>query len=238
MFSSSILRFGLLPTETQDPAPDPPVWSILIYMLLVETLNIDDKTVEEGLGLVVPVEDPFSLDLGLKSDSRRRRRSGRLETMKEMGALTEVRNHSFSSFSSCADESLRMQAPESMTIRCLDGRPMKLTLIDAPISQRAKKQHQLFVHFDSQLCAGWSAVYASSKSHIVIKFAAVPKKSKVELLRQLSNEKAAYNKLKHISGFVVPLLYGEYEWYGGRSLVLSSEGRSLESFSLLSFVER
>jgi len=81
-------------------------------MLLVETLNIDDKTVEEGLGLVVPMEDPSSSDLGSKTDTRRRRRSGRPETMKEIdeceyhsGALTEVGNLSFSSFSHCADDS-------------------------------------------------------------------------------------------------------------------------------------
>jgi len=128
-----------------------------------------------------------------------------------------------------------------MTIRCLDGLPMELTLVDAHISRRAKKQHHLFIHFESHLGAGWSTVYASSKSHIVIKLAAVPNKNKAELLRQLSNEKAAYNKLKHISGWIIPRLYGEYQWPGGRSLVLSSEGRSLsslETFTILSLMER
>ncbi len=51
---------------------------------------------------------------------------------------------------------------------------------------------------------GWSSVYASSKSHVVVKFADVPKKDKAELKCQLSNEKIAYNKLSRITGWVVP----------------------------------
>ena len=84
-------------------------------------------------------------------------------------------------------------------------------------------------------------VFASSKSHVVVKFASVPKKDKAELIRQLSNEKLAYNKLNRISGWIVPRLYGEYEWHGGRALVLSEEGQSLsylEKFSSLSLIER
>jgi hypothetical protein len=40
----------------------------------------------------------------------------------------------------------------------------------------------------------------ASKSHVVVKFAAVPKKDKAELVRQLSNEKAAYKKLNRFAG--------------------------------------
>jgi len=118
---------------------------------------------------------------------------------------------------------------------------MELTLVDTPISQRAKKQYHPFIHFDGHLGAGWSSVFASSKSYIVVKFAAAPKKNKAELLRQLSNEKAAYNKLKPVTRWVVPRLIGEYNWYGGRSLILSSEGRSLSylgGFTTLSLMER
>jgi hypothetical protein len=104
---------------------------------------------------------------------------------------------------------------------------LELSLIDPPRSHRAKEQYHPFVHFDCHLGACWSTVFASSKSHIVVKFATVPKKDKAELIRQLSNEKLAYNKLNRITGWIVPRLYGEYEWYGGRALVLSKEGQSL-----------
>ena len=118
---------------------------------------------------------------------------------------------------------------------------MELSLINTPHSNHAGKQDHPFVHLDSHLGAGWSTVFASSKSHVVVKFASVPKKDKIELIRQLSNEKLAYNKLNRISGWVVPRLYGEYEWYGGRALLLSEEGQSLsclDKFSSLSFIER
>jgi hypothetical protein len=72
----------------------------------------------------------------------------------------------------------------------------------------------------------------------VVKFAAVPKKDKAELTRQLSNEKLAYNKLNRISGWIVPCLYDEYKWSGGRALILSEEGRSLGKFASLSLIER
>jgi hypothetical protein len=84
-------------------------------------------------------------------------------------------------------------------------------------------------------------VYSSSKSRVVIKFAAVPKKDKAELERQLSNEKAAYHKLRRISRWVIPRLYGEYEWFGGRAILLSDEGQSLshlEEFTSLPLIER
>jgi hypothetical protein len=72
----------------------------------------------------------------------------------------------------------------------------------------------------------------------VVKFAAVPKKDKAEPVRQLSNEKAAYKKLDHIAGWIIPRLYGEYEWHGGRALILSDEGRSLSHFTSLRLIER
>jgi len=84
-------------------------------------------------------------------------------------------------------------------------------------------------------------VYASSKSHIVVKFGVVPKKDKAEVERQLINEKNAYHKLSPISGWAVPRFYGEYKWYGGRALVFSDGGQSLsdlEDFTSLSLVER
>lgn len=126
-------------------------------------------------------------------------------------------------------------------MQCIDAYPIELSLINLPDSHRAKKQYHPLIHFDRHLGAGWTTVFASSKSHLVVKFAVVPKNDKAELIRQLSNEKLAYNILRHITRWVVPRLYGEYEWYGGRALVLSEEGWSLsylDKFRSLSLIER
>jgi hypothetical protein len=118
---------------------------------------------------------------------------------------------------------------------------MELLRVNASDSHHAKEQDQPFIHFDRHLGAGWSSVFASSKSHVVVKFAAVPKKDKASLVDQLNNEKAVYKKLNRIAGWIIPHLYGEYEWYGGRALILSDEGQSLshlEDFKSLPLIER
>ncbi|KAI0272857.1 hypothetical protein BGY98DRAFT_1000782 [Russula aff. rugulosa BPL654] len=141
----------------------------------------------------------------------------------------------------CRRSARTTEAAESITVQCLDAHPMELLLVNASHSHQAKKQYHPFVHLDRHLGAGWSSVFASSKSHVVVKFAAVPKKDKAELVRQLSDEKAAYKKLNRIAGWIIPRLYGEYEWHGGRALVLSDEGQSLshlEDFKSLSLIER
>jgi serine/threonine protein kinase len=118
---------------------------------------------------------------------------------------------------------------------------MELSLVNASHSHQAKKQCHPFIHLDRHLDARRSSVFASSKSHVVVKFAVVPKKDKAELVRQLRNEKAAYKKLNRIAGWMIPRLYGEYEWHGGRTLVLSDEGRSLshlKDFKSLPLIER
>jgi hypothetical protein len=166
-----------------------------------------------------------------------RERKGR--NSKSQGCTYRGPNLTLSSFALCADKSL--QASENITVQCMDASPMDLLLVNTPHSRRAKNQHHPFIHFDRYFGAGWSTVFASSESHVVVKFAAVPKKDKAELTRQLRNEKLAYNKLSRIAGWVVPRLYGEYEWYGRRALVLSDEGRSLsylEKFTSLSLIER
>ena len=81
MFCSPILQFFLRPGE-EGPATQPPIWSILVYMLLVETLNVDNEAVTQRLGIVVPLRDPPSLDLGSKTGT---------EGREYLGALTEVR---------------------------------------------------------------------------------------------------------------------------------------------------
>jgi hypothetical protein len=81
----------------------------------------------------------------------------------------------------------------------------------------------LNAYLDRNLGAGWFSVYAPRKSHVVVEFAAVPKKDKAEPKRQPSNEKLALNKLSCITGWVVPRFYSEYEWHGGRALVPSDQ---------------
>src|SRR6266849_4397298 len=71
MFCSPVMRFCLRPDEELGPTIQPPIWSILVYMLLVETLKIDDDALRERFGLVIPMEDP---DLGSKIDPRGCRR--------------------------------------------------------------------------------------------------------------------------------------------------------------------
>ncbi|KAI0247006.1 hypothetical protein BJV78DRAFT_84068 [Lactifluus subvellereus] len=131
------------------------------------------------------------------------------------------------------------EAPAGMVVKCFNAFPMDLSLVGAPQSQGGEKP---FVHLDRHLGAGWSSVYASSRSHVIVKFAKVPKKDKAELERQLRNEKAAYDKLALLIRWVVPHCYGEYLWYGGRSLVLSEEGPSLSALGMefvsLGLVER
>jgi len=100
------MRVCLPPADGQHPAIKPPIWSVLVYMLLVETLDFDDQTVEEGLGLVVPavpdvpdvpVEGPPPSDLGLQTDAQGIGRAARPARMREKAeceyhssALTEV----------------------------------------------------------------------------------------------------------------------------------------------------
>jgi len=69
MICSPIMCFCLLPGEAQNATNEPPIWGVLVYMPLTEKLELDDKTVEKGLGLTVPVEGPSS-ELGSKTDGR------------------------------------------------------------------------------------------------------------------------------------------------------------------------
>ncbi|KAI0272873.1 hypothetical protein BGY98DRAFT_1179060 [Russula aff. rugulosa BPL654] len=180
MYCSPVMRFCLRPDDEQEPAIQPPIWSVVVYMLLVETLNIDDDDLRQQLGLVVPMGDP---DLGSKIDARGCRRSGRtVEVDETLSHPIKVRNLFSYSFGADDSEFFRVHRKLQLVLRV------------------------------------WS-----SRSHVVIKFAAVPKKDKAELVHQLSDEKAAYEKLNRIAGWIIPRLYGEYEWYGGRALILSDE---------------
>jgi hypothetical protein len=118
---------------------------------------------------------------------------------------------------------------------------MRLWPADTPQCQDGERQYP-FIHFDRHLGGGWSSVYASSRSHLIVKFAYVPEKDKAELERQLRNENDAYNKLYPLTRLVIPHCYGEYVWYGGRALLLSDEGPLMSSqemeFTSLGLVER
>lgn len=139
------------------------------------------------------------------------------------------------------DADTPLQAAESITVQCLDAYPMELSLVNMSPSHHANEPYHPFIHLDHHLGAGWSSVFVSSKLHVVAKFAVVPKKDKAELVRQLSNEKAAYEKLNRIAGWIIRRLYGEYEWHSRRVLILSDEGRplsDLETFAPLPPRER
>ncbi|KAH9954360.1 hypothetical protein BC827DRAFT_969578 [Russula dissimulans] len=196
-------------------------------MLLVETHDIDDEILRQILGLG-SLADLTSLDLESKTNAPAHLCSGRLAPLQE---TNETEAHS-----GALTETL-----ETMSVRCLDAYPVQLKLVDTPRGtlRRAKKQCHPIICLDRRLHAGWSTVYSSSKSRVVVKFAVVPGKDKAELKRQLTNEKIAYKKLSRIAGWVIPRLYGEYEWHGGRALVLSDEGLSLSgTFPSLLLIER
>ncbi|KAI9453431.1 hypothetical protein F5148DRAFT_1151967 [Russula earlei] len=220
VYCSPITQFCLPPGNAKGQLP--PIWSMLVYMLLTEVRDIDDNTLIQRLGLSDPTEDS-----SLSPKGREKTKQG----------IRSLRSKSKRGGSSAGPSNTRA----NIVIQCLDGLPIEFTLVDAPLSQLAKKMCHQFVHLDHYLGGGWSSVYASRKWNVVVKFAAVPKKDKAMLERQLSNETAAYHKLSRIAGWVVPLHYGEYEWDGGRAIILSNEGRSLshlETFTSMSFLER
>jgi hypothetical protein len=230
----------------------PPLWSLLVYMLLTETFNISDNTLSAKFGLSVSAGEtsmPLS-DLSILPRHGAQGFTGKhSETLKATCKADEGKHHSgrlikveiyFSSPSHDTDKS--MKAPGGMTIQCFDGCPMALSPIDSETSQsQGGRKQRPFIHLDRYLGGGWSSVYASSKSRIIVKFAHVPEKDKAMLECLLRDEKAAYRKLAHLPPWipVVPHFYGEYEWYGGRALVLSDEGPNLGMrMESLGFIER
>ncbi|KAI9510251.1 hypothetical protein F5148DRAFT_1374614 [Russula earlei] len=224
VYCSPIAKFCLPPGD--DEGQLPPIWSMLVYMLLTDVRDIDDDTLMQRFGLDLPTEDS-----SLSPEGRQKTEDG----------MRSARLQSKGGGSSAGPSNVPTGNRANIVIQCLDGLPIEFTLVDAPLPQLAKKMCRQFIHFDHYLGGGWSSVYASRKWRVVVKFAAVPKKDKAMLERQLSNETAVYHKLSRIAGWVVPLHYGEYKWDGGRAIILSDEGRSLshlETFTSLSFVER
>ncbi|KAI9513464.1 hypothetical protein F5148DRAFT_1278832 [Russula earlei] len=184
IYCSQIMRSCIPPDDEQGPQPF--IWSLVVYMLLTELLNIDEETLKQRFALPLPWEDSSSPNLRSPANSAQ-------------------------------------------------------MLIDAPQSQRVEKQHSLSISLGHSLGGGWPSMYAASNSPIIVKFAVAPRKDKAELERQLRNEKVAYIKLSPLADWVVPRLYGEFEWYGGRAIVLSYVGQplpDLEDFMSLSPVGR
>jgi hypothetical protein len=85
-----------------------------------------------------------------------------------------------------------------MSVRCLNGILMRLTLVD--LSQYEHSDEHPLIHLDRHLGGGWSSVYASSKSDIIVKFGAIPRKDRADIEQQLKNETAAYGRLGRIAG--------------------------------------
>jgi len=245
LYCSAIMTFCVGPGDQhgrEAAEQSPPLWSLVMYMLLTERLNIGDDTLRQKFNLPVPLGDPgpSSSSLGSRYGAQGPRRSGRLETIREAegsrysGRLAEVRYHSCS-FTHGADELL--QAPRSMNVRCFDGILMRFTLVGISQYRDEHSDKCPLIHLDRHLGAAWSSVYASSKSDIVIKFGVIPQEDRAKE-RQLRNEAAAYNKLGRIAGWIVPHLYGEYQWHGGRALVMSDGGTSLKDFTSLYLLQR
>jgi hypothetical protein len=63
------MQFCLRDNDEQEPATQPPIWSMVVYTLLAAILNIDDKALMQIFDLPVLSEDPSSLNLGLSKDA-------------------------------------------------------------------------------------------------------------------------------------------------------------------------
>jgi len=193
----------------------PPIWSMLVYMWLTETIDIDDEVLMQQLG----IPDPGRSATDTPSSN-----------VKSVHSRTPVEVRKFFSFSfiHATNEMRFLQSSENMLVQYLDTHPITLTPVDRnkPQSERAEEH---FVHLDLKIFyfSGPCSVYVSRKSNMMVKFAYQPTEDKAELERMLSNEKAAHDKLQLLAGWAISRCYGEYLWYGGRALVLSHEGPSL-----------
>ncbi|KAI0256932.1 hypothetical protein BJV78DRAFT_318311 [Lactifluus subvellereus] len=85
------MHFCQRPHGPQDPGPvtAPPIWSMLVYMLLTETLAVNTAALRRRLGL--PLGAGYSSNLGTRSNNEGNRRSRRLVPTDEAG---EGQSHS------------------------------------------------------------------------------------------------------------------------------------------------
>jgi hypothetical protein len=188
------MTFFLERGKQQDALQSPPIWSLLIYMLLTESLNLHDRILRENLRLPHPSGDQSLLDLESSNDTQGLRQSGTVETTKgadkrlsHAGKLTEVGWQPFFFLSHMALMNLfRFQGVLSFNVSMASRWNSRALTCPHP---NTPKTIVLLYTSKRNFGGGWSSVYASSKSHIVFKFGVVPKKDKVEVERQLINEK-------------------------------------------------
>ena len=98
---SQVMSFCLRPDEEPEATVQPPIWSMVVYMLLTESFEVDDGALGKIFGLPVPSEDPSLRELGSRNDTQGRWQSTRfVPTIKDVnersrsshsGKLTEVR---------------------------------------------------------------------------------------------------------------------------------------------------
>ncbi|KAI0256933.1 hypothetical protein BJV78DRAFT_318551 [Lactifluus subvellereus] len=153
----------LNPSDRQESVTGPPMWSILVYMLLTETLDASDGSLRQQFSLPVPLGDTSLSNRGMLYDAQGLRR------------LKRCKSHS----------GKLPKASGEMVVQCVDALPMTLSFTVTPKSQSDEEQLP-FVHLDRRIGGGWSSVYASSRSHVIVKFFRAPKKDKAELERQLT----------------------------------------------------
>jgi hypothetical protein len=221
-------------------------------MLLTEAFNISDNALCEKFGLSVTIGETSLSGLRILHSAQG---CNHLETLKmswktnqdksDSDRITKVRKSLL--FFLSHDTNRFLKVPGGMIVQCFDSDPMALSPVETSQPQNGRKQCP-FIHLDGYLGGGWSSVYTSSKSNIVVKFANAPKKDKAMLERLFTVERNVYHKLAsaHLTGWVAPHFYGEYcdEWYGRQVLVFSDEGPSLDTLGMeftmksLGFVER
>jgi hypothetical protein len=73
------MSFCLRPDEEPEAAVQPPIWSMVVYMLLTETFKVDDGALGQIFGLPVPSDHPSEslLELRSRNDAQGRWRSTR-----------------------------------------------------------------------------------------------------------------------------------------------------------------
>lgn len=237
LYCSPVMDFCLEPdSPCKNVVPQvPPIWSMLVYMWLTETVSIDDEVLMQQLGLPDPATDTPSSNVEsihghMCPESPKMTDDDNDEkSTVHSGNPAEVRRIFSFSFTHAANDLKFLQPPGNLLVQYLDTHPITVTPVDRnkPQSEHALEEHP-FVHLDLKVYyfAGARSVYVSTKSHVMVKFAYYPDKDKAELERMLTNERAAHNKLQLLAGWAIPRCYGEYLWYGGRALVLSHEGPS------------
>jgi hypothetical protein len=84
-YCSQIMTFCLRPGDSQVPDAQPPIWTLLVYMLLTETLDRSDEDLRQQLHLPVPLGSMSSPCLGTQSWLDARGHQSHLDMLAEVG---------------------------------------------------------------------------------------------------------------------------------------------------------